>query len=288
MKLHNTAGINLIDIGSVGGLEYPWSKYKSLVGTTLSFEPNGEQFSHGNLIQSNIAIWDRDGEADFSIYGEDGIGSSLLMPNLVWVKENYDWLKTQGNRQLTATFVERARLRDRVKRQIRKLDTVLTELPPDRPRFHFLKSDTQSGEWFVLDGARRYLAQECLGIELECFRYPLYEGLKLEGEVFEYLGELGFKRWGWTGYQASFASQADYLFLKTPSNEEEGIIINTIMRVYGTDGPNSIIKKKTPFDRILGCLKRKLARHSGVWSRQISGQKDLCEGAEADSIPGKQ
>ena len=267
--MRNTARINVIDIGSAGGLEYPWSKYKALVGTTLSFEPNGEHFSRGNLIQSNMAIWDRDGEADFFIYGEDGMGSSLLMPNLVWVKENYEWRRTQGNPQLAATFVQRAQLQGTVKRQIRKLDTVLTELPPNRPRFHFLKSDTQSGEWFVLDGARRYLAQECLGIELECFRYPLYEGIKLEGEVFGHLGELGFKRWGWTGYQASFASQADYLFLKTPSTEEEGGIISTIKRVYGADGPNSIIKNKTPFDRLLGRLKSNLTWHSGVLSRRI-------------------
>jgi FkbM family methyltransferase len=267
--MRNTATLNVIDIGSAGGLEYPWSKYKALVGTTLSFEPNGESFSRGNLLQRNIAIWDRDGEADFFLYGEDGMGSSLLMPNLVWVKDNYDWLKTQGDPRLAATFLERAQLRGSVKRQIRKLDTVLTELPPDRPRFHFLKSDTQSGEGFVLDGAGRYLAQECLGIELECFRYPLYEGIQLEGEVFRHLGELGFQRWGWTGYQASFASQADYLFLKTPNTEEEGMLISTIQRVYGTDGPNFIIKNKTPFERLLGRLKSNLTPHSQVLSRRI-------------------
>src|ERR1700723_942974 len=122
ITMRNTARINVIDIGSAGGLEYPWSQYRALVGTTLSFEPNGEQVSRGNVIQSNMAIWDRDGDADFCIYGEDGMGSSLLRPNLVWVKDNYEWLKTQGKPQLAATFVERAQLRGRVKRQIRKLD----------------------------------------------------------------------------------------------------------------------------------------------------------------------
>ena len=55
-----------------------------------------------------------------------------------------------------------------------------------------MKSDTQSGEFFVLEGAKKYLENDCIGLELELFRYPLYQNLVTEEEVKSYLAELGF------------------------------------------------------------------------------------------------
>src|SRR5690606_34624972 len=135
-------------------------------------------------------------------------------------RDNFDWLTNMGKRSLAETWFDRAEPRGTFACPVRKLDTILADLP-NRPRFHFLKSDTQSGEWFVLDGAREFLASECLGVELECFRYPLYEGLKTEEEVFALMDDLGFDRWGWTGYQNSFLSQADYLFLRRDVTEAD-------------------------------------------------------------------
>ena len=72
-----------------------------------------------------------------------------------------------------------------------------------------------------MEGAKNYLENDCLGLELELFRYPLYQNLVTEVEVKSYLADLGFYVAGWTGYQNSFAFQADYLFLRnTPRSEE--------------------------------------------------------------------
>ena len=77
-----------------------------------------------------------------------------------------------------------------------------------------MKSDTQGGEWDILQGAKDFLSNECLGLELELFKYPLYENIKLESEIKEFLFDYGYRIAGWTVYKNSFLSQGDYLFLK--------------------------------------------------------------------------
>src|SRR5690606_32426013 len=115
------------------------------------------------------------------------------------------------------------------------------------------------GEWFVLDGARDFLASECLGVELECFRYPLYEGLKTEEEVFALMDDLGFDRWGWTGYQNSFLSQADYLFLRRDVTEADRPAWEAIRSLYRTSGADSLIKRASVTERVVHKVRMKLA-----------------------------
>ena len=126
------------------------------------------------------------------------------------------------------------------------MDTILEELDASVGQhipFHFLKSDTQSGEYFVLEGAKKYLIEDCLGLELELFRYPLYQGLVTEDEVKSYLKEIGFRVAGWTNYKSSFNSQADYLFLReNPRSKKEEDLINLILGVYKPKGFENIIK----------------------------------------------
>jgi len=235
--------INLIDVGATGGLQLPWSSRQDIIGTKLSFEPNEPVLIEPGNLRYNTAVWNYDGEAEFTILGEGGMGSSLLQPNVEWVEANFDMLKKEGDPALAATFLDRCKPKGTLRCEVRKLDTILSELRSraDVPRFHFLKSDTQSGEWFVLDGARQYLSEQCLGLELECYRYPLYKGMRLQNEVFELLDEYGFDRWGWTGYQYSFNSQSEYLFLKRGVSGEEKKTVDAIRALYNTSGPNSII-----------------------------------------------
>lgn len=63
-------------------------------------------------------------------------------------------------------------------------------------------------------GAENFIKNECLGLESELFKNYLYENIKLEREIKEFLFDYGFRVAGWTGDKNSFLSQGDYLFLK--------------------------------------------------------------------------
>ena len=252
--------INVIDIGAVGGFDLPWSKHLDKVDNTLSFEPNEDPILIGNKLRYNCAVWNFDGVADFHVYGRNGVGSSLLTQNFKWVKENFESIKDQGNQRLNSTWFDRSTEINHFQCPVKKLDTILDELERergDRTPFQFLKSDTQSGEFFVLDGARQYLERDCLGLDLELFRYPLYEGMVLENEVKGFLGSQGFEIAGWTGYQNSFLSQADYLFLrKEPRSSEEKNTINLIKNIYAPQGSQKIIKSASWLEKATNKIKR--------------------------------
>ncbi len=253
--------IDLIDVGAVGGLGAPWREHPDAVGQVLSFEPNEPARRDGRRWTHDCAIWHEDGRAPFHISGEGGSGSSLLRQNPEWVAANYERIAREGDPILNRTWQQRSQISKVIEVEVRRLDTVLAELTAagDRPRYRFLKSDTQSGEWFVLQGAQKFLAEDCVGLELELFRYPLYQGMVLEDEVKAWLALRGFRVAGWSGYQASFASQADYLFLRErPRDAEEQALLATIETVYAPKGPERLIKQPPLLDRLKRALKRRL------------------------------
>jgi len=239
--------INIIDVGAVGGFDPPWSAHQDKVGRSLSFEPNEPAVLHGDHLRYNTAIWNADGDATFHVSGPKGVGSSLLKQNVTWVEENFDRLKKQGNRVLNQVWFHHAVIDREFPGKVNKLDTVLAELRRaigDDLRFHFLKSDTQSGEYFVLQGAQEFIETDCIGLELELFRYPLYEGLVTEDEVKDFLYKRGFEVAGWTGYMNSFLASADYLFLRrAPRNETEAQQIQCLRDVYRPRGRHLKIKQ---------------------------------------------
>jgi FkbM family methyltransferase len=260
--------INLIDIGAVGGFEIPWNLHREKIGRSLRFEPNELPVLTGNNLLYDTAIWNFDGEGTFYVSGKYGTGSSLLKQNFNWVRENFEEIKNNGDRQINNSWFERSQITQEFQCPVKKLDTILEELylvTDEHIPFHFLKSDTQSGEFFVLQGAKKYLEEDCIGLELELFRYPLYEGLVIEDQVKTYLKDLGFCIAGWTGYQNSFNSQADYLFLReTPRSREEAKIIDLILKIYQPKGLEKIIKKESVshpfidrFNRLLSKMQAK-------------------------------
>jgi FkbM family methyltransferase len=251
--------VDLIDIGAVGGLGSPWREHPEATGHVLGFEPNEPARRDGTRWTHDSAIWHRNGRARFYVSGADGSGSSLLRQNPAWVAANFAQLAKQGDRRLNRTWQERSQISKVVEVEVRTLDGVLAELPADAPRFRFLKSDTQSGEWFVLQGALEFLARDCVGLELELFRYPLYRGMVLEDDVKAWLAERGFRVAGWSGYQASFESQADYLFLRAaPRDAEERVLAETIETVYAPRGRERLIKQPPWLDRLKGAVRRRL------------------------------
>ncbi|MBD2664823.1 hypothetical protein B6N60_04095 [Richelia sinica FACHB-800] len=253
--------INLIDIGSVGGFDIPWSFNTDKIEYSLSFEPNDQPILNSKNLRYNSAIWNFDGEANFYVSGHNGTGSSLLKQNFTWVNNNFDAIKNNGNKKLNQSWFERSKITNEFKCQVKKLDTVLSEIHAaigEDIKFHFLKSDTQSGEYYVLEGAENFLKTDCLGLELELYRYPLYENIILEQEVKDYLRSLGFFVAGWTGYKNSFESQADYLFLKKEAkNQEEQNIIDLIKEVYKPQR-GGIIKHRSLLQKVTAKLKMNL------------------------------
>lgn len=258
---HTHSRVNMIDIGSVGGPDLPWSRHRDRVGATLSFEPNEPPVLTGRHLKFDVAVWNTDGTGEFKVSGRDGVGSSLLDQNHAWVRENFERIKDQGDAALNSTWEERSRVLRTFPCRTRRLDTVLADLAAGgwSETFHFLKSDTQSGEWHVLDGAREYLQRDCCALDLELFRYPLYAGAVLEDEVKLLLAGYGFEVAGWTGYRYSFLFGADYLFVrKRPRSAEEARVIETVLDVYRPAGPERYIKQapRGPLARIARLARR--------------------------------
>ena len=251
--------INLIDIGALDGPGLPWTTHANQVGFVLSFEPNEEVVIQETRIKYNTAVWNHDGQAPFYVSGANGSGSSLLSQNFAWVQEHFDEIKHQGNTKLNETWAERSQITKTTEVTVKRLDTILEELKPQIPdvRFHFLKSDTQSGEGYVLQGAEQFIRTDCLGLELELFRYPLYQDILLNDEVTVMLNDWGFVRAGWTGYKNSFHSQYDALFLKKkPADAQENAIVQQILRLYSPQGKEKLIKQPSLMDKAKRRLKK--------------------------------
>jgi FkbM family methyltransferase len=269
----NNQKIDIIDVGAVGGFEEPWSE--SSTGYYLGFEPNEPTTIDGTRLKFDAAVWSDESEKEFTVLGPNGVGSSLYLPNLEWVRENYSRIRRQGDPLLARTFFERAVEKGKFKLRTRTLDSVLDELREDGipARFRFLKCDAQGAEGEILKGAEKFLRDDCLGLELELFRYPLYKGIALEDEVIGRLGEFGFMVAGKTQRKGSFDSQRDYLLLrKEGRDEEETAMLRTIRELYSPQGSENLIKLPPAGERcrrwINRCAKRVLPPRVVGWLKR--------------------
>jgi len=248
--------VNIIDVGAVGGLEPPWSRHRQHVGTVLEFEPDGAERIKGDTIRLPYAIWSHNGRETLHFF-KGGLGSaSLKRQNMAWVREHYEEIKDQGNRRLNQTWFERSACTGETEIGVRTLDFVLDDLRKrgqGKAPFHFLKSDTQSGEYDVLAGAQSYLKNECAAALLEVFRYPLLEGIRLADEVEAYMASLGFEVIGWSAWQASFASQRDMLFARRePKDGAQAASIDVVKKIYGVEsGPVLFSHKRSLVERVV-------------------------------------
>jgi hypothetical protein len=249
--------INIIDVGALDGFDMPWKKHQDKIGFALTFEPNEAPIFGEKLIKYNTAIWDYDGEGKFYIVGSIGQGSSLLEPNYEWVQENFERIRNEGNVKFNDTWFERTVIKRTTTLPVKKIDTVLKEVNEQLSKenkspipFHFLKSDTQSGEFYVLKGAENWLKTDCVGLEIEAFRYPMYKGVVIDTEVKKYLESLGFEQIGWTGYMYSFHAACDYLFVRSkPRNAEQEAMIAMIKDIYKPRGVNRLIKQPSIYQK---------------------------------------
>ena len=86
--------INLIDIGSVGGIEEPWQK--KYIKNLIQFEPNESPLVKENYWKYPYAISDQNKMETFYVYGESITGSSLKKKILSGLKRTIIYFQTLG------------------------------------------------------------------------------------------------------------------------------------------------------------------------------------------------
>ena len=221
--------IGFIDIGSIGGLPEPWRYNANYIKFLLNFDPNGFSKRGRNTLTYNSAVWEREETLPFYIYkGINNTGSSLFKQNFDYVKRNYNELKGKGPKRLAETWFDRSQLVNTIELECRPIDAILSDECHSLP-FHFMKIDAQGAEYNILKGAHKFLSQNCLGLHLELFVLPLYEGIALLEEVEEFLKNYGFRLVKKFPAHGTFDSQHDCLFLKENADPE---VINLIRKIY--------------------------------------------------------
>ena len=230
---HRDSGlIGFIDVGSIGGLLDPWNSNANHVKFLLNFEPNDYPMRGPNFMTYNTAVWEKEEALPFYIYkGLNATGSSLFKQNFEYVRNNYEDLKSRGPQQLAETWFDRSQLVKTIELKCRTIDDVLSDELPST-QFHFMKIDAQGAEYNILKGSQALLSGSCVGLHLELFVLPQYEGISLLDEVEEYLIKYGF--WLVKKFPAhgTFDSQHDCLFLKEKGDPK---LLTLIRNIYGID-----------------------------------------------------
>ena len=220
--------INFIDVGSVGKLPEPWNKSPDLIDTILKFEPRESDEQEENVISIDTALWEEKCIKNFYIYkGFNNTGSSLFFQNFKYVRDNWDELNEVGPKRFAETWVDRGELVGVERIECDYLDNVLKSLKP-KTKFDFLKIDAKGAEHQILKGATKFLSEDCVGLVLELFRIPLYEGISLIDDVVEFLETYGFYLAHKFPPHGTFDSQNDCLFLKKNAPQERLSVIEKI------------------------------------------------------------
>ncbi len=269
------ARVNLIDVGSAGGLPEPWHSRPDCISRILAFEPRDAEMGTGSAnvqlqpreqlsssadapssqqpsrrrlspfrslsiehrpdrISLDTALWESNAVRDFHVYaGGNGSGSSLFLQNVDYVRAHYDTLRLRGPRRAAETWFDRSRLVRTERVACRRLDDVLAESDLPEP-FEFLKIDAQGAELPILKGAGCFLREHCVGLHLELFVVPLYQGIALLPEVADHLDALGFDLVLQFPPHGTFESQHDCLFIKRGVHTD---VTRTIRSVYGLPEP---------------------------------------------------
>ena len=220
----------MIDVGSTGGLQPPWDKHEAKIKYLLNFEPNNRPVRRKHICTYNTALWECEAELPFYIYkGHSGAGSSLFQQNFEYVDAHWNQLRGQGPEPLARTWHDRSKHVRTAVLKCRKLDDVL-DAEGLQDKLHFLKVDAQGAEGQILRGAERFLENQCVGLQLELFRIPLYKGIMLIQEVTELLQAHGFALVLQMPPHGSFDSQSDCIFMHRSRGAQN--VRSTIFSVY--------------------------------------------------------
>ena len=231
---HRNQGlIGFVDVGSIGGLPAPWASNANLVKFLLNFEPNESPARGPNFMTYNTAVWESEDTLPFYIYkGFNATGSSLFKQNYKYVRNNYDDLKKRGPQHLAETWFDRSQLVNTKELKCRTIDSIIRDEFPST-QFHFMKIDAQGAEYNILNGSKALLSSSCVGLHLELFVLPLYEGIVLLDEVEEYLLQFGFQLEKKFPAHGTFDSQHDCLFLKDKGDPKLLDVIRNLYKITG-------------------------------------------------------
>ncbi|MEA5532670.1 FkbM family methyltransferase [Crocosphaera sp. XPORK-15E] len=228
----NQGMINLIDVGSIGGLPSPWNTHANCINFLLNFEPNEAIQKGKNFMTYNTALWESEETLPFYIYkGFNATGSSLFQQNYEYVQNNWEILSLQGPKELAETWFERSELVETKTLKCRSLDQIINA-EFSLKTFHFLKIDAQGAEYNILKGASEFLSKSCVGLHLELFVIPLYKEIALLTEVESYLNNFGFKLIKKFPPHGTFNSQHDCIFINESRNPQ---IASKIRKIYQID-----------------------------------------------------
>lgn len=231
VNYRNSGVIGFIDVGSIGGLPAPWDCNANRVNFLLNFEPNDAPKRGANFMTYNTAVWETEKTLPFHIYkGNNATGSSLFKQNYDYVRNNYADLKKRGPQHLAETWFDRSQLVNTIQIKCRTIDNVIKDEFPTT-RFHFLKIDAQGAEYNILKGAQTLLSTSCVGLHLELFTIPLYQGIVLLNEVEEYLVQFGFYLAKKFPAHGTFDSQHDCLFIKDEGPPDLLAVIRDVYKI---------------------------------------------------------
>ena len=211
--------VNLIDVGSAGGLPGEWRHHAYRIRSLLNFEPLASGGTSGSVISVPAALWRASERRDFYVYRGDGSGNSLLRQNVDYVREHFEELRHRGPRELANTWFDRAEIVQTLQIETTTLDEVLDSLGGG-VSYHFLKVDAQGADLAILQGAERFIREDCVGIQLEAFTIPLLQKAPLLEEIDVYLSARGLDRVRTEPPHGTFDSQHDVVYLRrgaTPS-----------------------------------------------------------------------
>jgi len=180
----------------------------------------------------NTAVWEAEETLPFYRYkGFKATGSSLFKQNFEYVRTNYESLKKRGPTYLAETWFDRSELVETTELACRTIDSILRDEFPSTP-FHFMKIDAQGAEYNILKGSQSLLSGSCIGLHLELFTLPLYEGIVLLDGVEAFLADFGFRMVKRFPAHGTFDSQHDCLFL---IEHRDPALCSVIRKVYGID-----------------------------------------------------
>ena len=178
--------ILFVDVGARGNLSQPFADIRKRMPELLkiiAFEPDNTAAQtvssnlHGELVV-NKAVWSH--KEDLTLFiTRDQSASSLFRPS-----------------QKAARDFQSKHMEPRFVTQTKKISGIaLDEVMKDLTDVggSFLKCDTQASEFEVVAGARNYLKTKCIGLTMECWTQPVYEGSRTVDEVITLVRELDFE-----------------------------------------------------------------------------------------------
>lgn len=206
--------INFLDIGSAGGLEWPWSKMpKNLLNLYLC-DPRENDKNRKNIIK-NI-LWNENITKEFNYFNARDT-SSLYMPNL-------DYLKNFPN-------IERFNLNSTIKLEAKTIDYFIKNKTIND--IDFMKIDAQGSELNILKGGEKFLKNNLIGLQIEVEFNEIYKGQPLFNGIDSFIrNNLGLQLWDLQPHYWSYKNNlkqpnskgqlvyADALYLKPITNLE--------------------------------------------------------------------